>query len=136
MQHIEETRPDDMSEMTPEASEAEAAETCFLTTYGRDGSAHEVEMRYAQLGNTLYMLSTEGGEAEWLQNLLRNPEASLRIGTRKRAGMGRVITNGAEQEQARQHLARQYEGWSENQEMSDWARTALPVAIDMGATWH
>lgn len=128
-QHIEEARPN-TSEMIPEAPE----ETCFLTTYGQDGSAHEVEMRYDQVGDTLYMLSTEGGKAEWVKNLLRNPEASLRMATRKRAGMGRVITNAAEEEQARQMLASKYEGWSEMQEMSDWARRSLPVAIDMSAT--
>jgi deazaflavin-dependent oxidoreductase (nitroreductase family) len=130
-QHSEETRPD-TGGMTPPSAE----ETCFLTTYERSGGAHEVEMRYAQLGNTLYMLSTNGGEAEWVQNLLRNPEASLRMGSQKRAGMGRIVTNGAEEEHARQMLARKYEGWSDDQEMSDWARTALPVAIDMGTTWH
>ena len=129
MQHIEETHSD-MSGMIPESSE----DICFLTTYGQDGAAHEVEMRYAQLGNTLYMLSTEGGNAEWVKNLLRNPEASLRMGTRKRAGMGRVITNVAEEEQTRRMLARKYEGWTEKQELSDWARMSLPVAIDMGAT--
>lgn len=129
MQHIEATQPD-TNGMIPEAPE----ETCFLTTYGQDGAAHEVEMRYTQLGNTLYMLSTEGGNAEWVKNLLRNPEASLRMGTRKRAGMGRIITNTAEEEQTRRMLARKYEGGNEQQELSDWARTSLPVAIDMGAS--
>ncbi|MGH2514423.1 MAG: nitroreductase/quinone reductase family protein [Ktedonobacterales bacterium] len=127
-QHIEETRPD-MSEGISAAVE----DICYLTTYGRNGGAHEVEMRFAQLGSTLYLLSTEGGEAEWVQNLLRNPEASLRIGSRKRAGMGRVITNSREDDQARRLLARKYEGWDDGQEMSEWARTALPVAIDLNA---
>ncbi|HLZ24268.1 MAG TPA: nitroreductase/quinone reductase family protein [Ktedonobacterales bacterium] len=128
-QHIEETHPD-MSAILP----AEPEETCFLTTYGRNGGAHEVEMRYAQLGNTLYMLSTEGGDAEWVRNLLHNPEASLRIGTEKRAGMGRVVTNAAEDGQVRRMLARKYEGWRERRKLSDWALSALPVAIDMTAT--
>src|SRR5215469_5600826 len=114
MQHFEETRPD-MSGITAQAME----DICFLTTYGQDGGAHEVEMRYDQLGNTIYMLSTEGGRAEWVRNLLRNPEASLRMGTRKRAGMGRIITNGAEEERARRMLARKYESWSDEQELSE-----------------
>lgn len=130
-QNIEATRSD-MSEGMP----AEADDICYLTTYGRNGGAHEVEMRYAQLGSTLYLLSTEGGEAEWVQNLLRNPETSLRMGSRKRAGMGRVITNGREDDQARRLLARKYEGWDEGQEMSEWARSALPVAIDMSGPMH
>jgi deazaflavin-dependent oxidoreductase (nitroreductase family) len=106
----------------------------LLTTYSyRDGMAQEVPMRFALQGNTIYVLSEEGGEATWVQNLLRNPEASLSIGTQKRAGMGRVLTGDEEAERARRLLAEKYEGWHAGEELSDWARTGLPVAIDLSA---
>jgi F420H(2)-dependent quinone reductase len=54
--------------------------TCSLTTFGRkNGRAHDVEMRYAMRGDTMYLLSDEGGEAEWVQNLIKNPEVSVRM---------------------------------------------------------
>lgn len=126
-QPIEETGHHRMSEM----ASAPGEETCFLTTYGRDGGAHEIEMRYAQHDDVLYMLATKGGATEWVQNLLRNPEASLRMGAQKRAGMGRVITSGDEDEQARRLLAEKYRHWHEGQEVDQWAGTALPIAIDL-----
>lgn len=129
MQHqpIEETRRQGTSEIMPAPGE----ETCLLTTYGRDGGAHEIEMRYAQHDDVLYMLATKGGAAEWVQNLLRNPEASLRMGSHKRAGMGRVITSGDEDEQARRLLAEKYRRWHESEDVDQWAATALPIAIDL-----
>lgn len=105
---------------------------CTLTTYDRDsGMAHDVEMRFALQGGRIYMLSDEGGDAHWVQNLLRNPEVSVRIGSETVAGMGRAIADGPEAETARHLLAAKYEGWRDGQPLGDWAQNALPVAIDL-----
>ena len=109
-------------------------DACMLTTFDRDsGMAHDVEMRFASRNDRIYMLSDEGGNAHWVQNLLRNPEVSVRLGTESAAGMARVMADGPEAEVARQLLAAKYEGWREGQQISDWARNSLPVAIDMAA---
>lgn len=110
-------------------------ESCTLTTYDREsGMAHDVEMRYASQNDRIYMLSDEGGDAHWVQNLLRNPEVSVRIGSDTVAGMARAIADGPEAETARRVLAAKYEGWRDGQPLTDWARNALPVAIDLVAS--
>lgn len=107
-------------------------DACQLTTYDRDsGLAHEVPMRYAVQAGNIYMLSDEGGDAEWVKNLVINPEVSVRIGSDSIAGMGRVIVNDADEERlARQLLATKYEGWRDGQHLSAWASDALPVVIE------
>jgi deazaflavin-dependent oxidoreductase (nitroreductase family) len=107
-------------------------DTCSLTTFDRDtGSARDVAMRFAIEGATLYLLSDAGGDADWVKNLLKNPEASLRIGDETVAGMGRIIPEGDEEQRARRALARKYDGWREGQTLTDWASSSLPVAVDL-----
>ncbi|HKV85472.1 MAG TPA: hypothetical protein VJN88_13010, partial [Ktedonobacterales bacterium] len=52
------------------------------------------------------------------------------------SGMGRVVTSHSEDEQARQLLAEKYDGWRDGDELSQWARTALPVAIEHAPRIH
>lgn len=105
---------------------------CILTTYDRDsGMAHDVQMRFALQGGHMYMLSDEGGDAQWVRNLLRNPEVSVRVGSETFAGMARAIADGPEAELTRHLLATKYEGWRDGQPLSDWASSALPVVIDL-----
>lgn len=107
-------------------------DSCLLTTYDRNtGLVHEVPMRYAVRGANMYMLSDEGGAAEWVQNLVINPEVSLRIGNDTMAGMARVLVNDPGEEQlARELLAAKYEGWRDGQRLSQWASDSLPVVIE------
>ncbi len=105
--------------------------TCRLTTFSHnDGRAHDVEMRYVMHGDTMYLLSDAGGEAEWVQNLIKNPEVSVRMDDQTFSGMGRVVTNPNEDAMARRLLAAEYEGWHEGQPLSEWESSALPVAVD------
>jgi deazaflavin-dependent oxidoreductase (nitroreductase family) len=107
-------------------------DACLLTTYDRDsGLVHEVPMRYAIQGGNIYLLSDAGGDAEWVKNLVINPEVSVRIGSDTVAGMARVIVNSAAEERLARHLlAAKYEGWRENEPLSAWATEALPVVIE------
>jgi deazaflavin-dependent oxidoreductase (nitroreductase family) len=107
-------------------------DACLLTTYDRDsGLVHEVPMRYAIQGGNIYLLSDAGGNAEWVKNLVINPEVSVRIGSDTVAGMARVIVNSAAEERLARHLlAAKYEGWRENEPLSAWATEALPVVIE------
>lgn len=108
-------------------------ENCSLTTYGRTtGTPHEIEIWFAAHDDTLYFLSGGGDAADWVQNLIKNPEASVRIDGEKFAGMGRIVTSATEEEDlARRLLAAKYERWQPGKPMSSWARTSLPVAVDL-----
>lgn len=114
-------------------SQVAGEEFGYLTTFGRKtGSAHEIEIWFAVAGGKIYMLSGGMDASDWVKNILANPEVSIRIGDQTFAGMARVITSATEEEdQARRLLASKYEGWEPGKPLSDWAVTALPVAIDL-----
>lgn len=109
-------------------------EYCYLTTTGRiSGRPHEIEIWFAIRGDTLYLLSGGGELSDWVRNLRANPSAAVRIGKRTFQGMARDVPEGQEEALIRRLLAAKYQGWSEGDHLSDWARTALPVAIDLSA---
>nr|MBF6592536.1 nitroreductase family deazaflavin-dependent oxidoreductase [Ktedonobacterales bacterium] len=95
------------------------------------GRAHELPMRYAVRASDIYLLADEGGDAEWVKNLVINPEVSVRLGQESVAGMARVIINDAAEEQLARHLlAMKYDGWRDGQPLSPCAATGLPVVIE------
>jgi deazaflavin-dependent oxidoreductase (nitroreductase family) len=107
-------------------------EYCYLTTTGRvTGRLHEIEIWFGMQGSTLYFLSGGGEGSDWVKNLRTNPSASVRIGKQTFQGLGRVLENGEEEALVRRLLAAKYQGWHEGKPLSSWARTALPVAIDL-----
>jgi deazaflavin-dependent oxidoreductase (nitroreductase family) len=108
-------------------------EFCYLTTFGRTtGRPHEIEIWFAAAGGELYVLSGGRDASDWVQNIVANPEVSVRIGDQTFAGMARIVTSATEEEdQARRLLAGKYEHWEPDEPLSDWARTSLPVAVDL-----
>ena len=55
----------------------------------------------------------------------------MEIGDRRWRGAARVVTDAVEERAARELLAAKYQGWQEGAPLSGWARTALPVALDL-----
>ena len=107
-------------------------EYCYLTTTGRlSGRPHEIEIWFGLQKNTLYLLSGGGDKSDWVKNLLRNPSVRVRIANRPLAGTARLVEDPAEEATARLLLARKYHEMEDEQTLSEWARTALPVAIDL-----
>ena len=105
---------------------------CYLTTKGRvSGRLHEIEIWFGVHGNTLYLLSGGGEESDWVKNLLKEPSVSVRIRAHTFTGVGRIVSVDDEVRTARYMLAEKYQEWKEGKTLSDWARTALPVAIDL-----
>jgi deazaflavin-dependent oxidoreductase (nitroreductase family) len=105
---------------------------CYVTTTGRrSGRAHEIEIWFGARGSTLYLLSGGGDRSDWLRNMLANPAVSVRIDGRTWQAKGRVVTDPDEDAAARRLLAGKYQRWQEGQTLSRWARTALPVALDV-----
>lgn len=105
---------------------------CYLTTTGRvSGRVHEIEIWFGMRGKTLYLLSGGGAGSDWVKNLLKEPSVTVRIKEHIFTGIARVVRFDEEDRMARYMLAEKYQEWKEGRTLSDWARTALPVAIDL-----
>jgi deazaflavin-dependent oxidoreductase (nitroreductase family) len=92
------------------------------------GRPHEIEIWFALDGDTLYMLSDNHG-SDWVKNLRRTPEVTVRVAGEQLEGRARVVEDGEEDELARSLLVEKYE--SSPGSLSSWRRTALPVAVDL-----
>ena len=104
---------------------------CYLTTTGRvSGHPHEIEIWFGIKENTLYLLSG-GDSSDWLKNLKKNPNVTVRIAKRTFACHARILTDEQEAAPVRRLLDAKYQGWREGRRLSHWARTAIPVAIEL-----
>jgi deazaflavin-dependent oxidoreductase (nitroreductase family) len=111
---------------------ARRREFAYLTTVGRkSGREHTVELWFGVRGDTLYFLSGGGDRADWIRNARVNPRVKVRLGRATLAGRARAIRQAEEERVARQTLAAKYEGWSDGARLSAWARTSLPLAVDV-----
>ena len=106
-------------------------EYCYLTTTGRvSGRPHEIEIWFGLEERTLYLLAGDHG-SDWVKNLRKNPSVTVRIGGQIFAGAARLVEEQHEDRLARHLVAEKYQEWEEGKTLSQWARTALPVAIDL-----
>ena len=104
---------------------------CYLTTTGRvSGRPHEIEIWFGIQNHTLYLLSGSHG-SDWVKNLRANPSVTVRIGKHTFIGQARIVDHEKEDLMARYMLAEKYQEWNEDKSLSEWACTALPVAIDL-----
>ena len=105
---------------------------CYLTTIGRrSGHPHEIEIWFGIQDNSLYLLSEGGDDSDWVRNLRTNPNVTLRIAKYNFTGIARTVNDETEELMARYMLAGKYQEWKKGQPLSDWAKTALVVAIDL-----
>lgn len=117
------------------------AEFCYLTTTGRTtGRPHTVEIWFGYAGNPVrfFLLSGGGRESDWIQNLLADPAAHLAFRRDEPTPMqvvARLVGSGEEERLARELLAAKYQGWNPDQEMTEWARTALCIALEPKPIW-
>jgi deazaflavin-dependent oxidoreductase (nitroreductase family) len=103
---------------------------CYLTTSGRvSGKPHTIEIWFALHNHTVYLLA--GNHAsDWVKNARRTPTVSLAIGDATFTGTARIVDQEAEDALARRLILAKYQpGYGED--LSDWGRTALPVAVDL-----
>jgi deazaflavin-dependent oxidoreductase (nitroreductase family) len=114
-----------------ELSDLAGEQFCYVTTTGRvTGRPHEIEIWFGMSGATIYMLSGGGRRSDWVRNITHDPAVRVRIGSQQFVGTGRILEPGEEDELARSLLLQKYEpGYGGD--LSDWGRTALPVAIDL-----
>lgn len=104
---------------------------CYLTTTGRlSGKPHEIEIWFAAQNNTLYLLSGDG-RSDWVKNLRKNPSVTVRIANQTFAGSARIVQDDQEETVSRHMLADKYQEREADGSLSEWAQTALPVAVDL-----
>jgi deazaflavin-dependent oxidoreductase (nitroreductase family) len=107
-------------------------EYCYLTTIGRvSGRSHEIEIWFAAQGHSIYMLSGGGDRSDWVRNLRANPAVTVHIGGQTFAGLARIVAAQREDALARRLLADKYGEYEDDGKPTEWARTALPVAVDL-----
>jgi len=103
---------------------------CYLTTVGRvSGRPHEIEIWFAIENNSLYMLSGDRDRSDWVRNLRRNPEVTVRLAGESFEGHARLVESEEEDELARRLLVEKYE--HNPGSLANWRRTALPIAVDL-----
>ena len=103
---------------------------CYVTTVGRvTGKPHEIEIWFGVRGDTIYLLSGGGENSDWVKNMRLQPRVEVRIGKHNVTGQARFDLDAEEESQARRILAAKYQGWRKGRKLSEWARSALAVAI-------
>ena len=116
--------------MTIDPQQFAADDFCYLTTIGRvSGRPHTIEIWFALDGNTLYMLSGSH-RSDWVKNLLRAPDVSVRLGEATFAGRARVVDQVDQDSLARRLVLAKYQP-RDSDDLAEWGRTALPVAVDL-----
>jgi deazaflavin-dependent oxidoreductase (nitroreductase family) len=119
------------SDLTTLLSSLKGEEYCYLTTTGRmSGKPHEIEIWFAIEGSTLYLLSGNH-KSDWVRNLRVQPAVTVHIAKHTFVGLARIMHDEKEDLLARYRIAEKYQEWNEDKSLSEWARTALPVAIDL-----
>jgi deazaflavin-dependent oxidoreductase (nitroreductase family) len=104
---------------------------CYLTTKGRvSGRPHTIEIWFALNEHVLYMLSGGLDQADWVKNLLRDPQVAVKIKDWMFPGQGRLVKNAEEDTFVRQLIAKKYPSTDE-EDLTDWYCDALPVAVEL-----
>ncbi|MEO8357519.1 MAG: nitroreductase family deazaflavin-dependent oxidoreductase [Chloroflexota bacterium] len=104
---------------------------CYLTTKGRlSGRPHEIEIWFGIENNSLYLLSGSHN-SDWVKNLLKDPSVTVAIARHTFTGTARIVKEKEEEMTARYMLAEKYQEWEQGRTLSQWARTALVVGIEL-----
>ena len=117
--------------MTVDPQQFAGDDFCYLTTTGRvSGRPHTIEIWFALDRRTLYMLAGDHG-SDWVKNLRRSPAVTVRLRDAVLGGAGRVVApHGEEDALARRLVLGKYQP-RDGDDLSEWGRTALAVAIDL-----
>jgi deazaflavin-dependent oxidoreductase (nitroreductase family) len=105
----------------------------YLTTTGRiTGRSHRIEIWFALHDDVVYLLSGGRDASDWVRNIQVTPDVVFQIGDVRRLTRARVVDPGTDEDAvARRLLLEKYSGPGED--LEDWSRTSLPVAIDWPA---
>ena len=117
--------------MAPSLAYLTKEEYCYLTTIGRvTGKPHQIEIWFALRDSSLYLMAGDH-RSDWVKNLLKDPNVRVRIAEHHFTGIARLVKDEGEERMARDMLADKYKEREADGSLSEWARTALPVAIHL-----
>jgi deazaflavin-dependent oxidoreductase (nitroreductase family) len=108
---------------------------CYLTTTGRKtGQPREIEIWFAAVGDTLYLMNGGSrrppGSSNWVRNAQADPKVRVRIGSESFIGEARVVPfDSQEHDQARDLLVAKYA--TKDNHLAGWRATAFPMAIHL-----
>jgi deazaflavin-dependent oxidoreductase (nitroreductase family) len=107
---------------------------CYLTTRGRrTGRPHTIEIWFVVVGSTAYLMAGGRERADWVRNLMAEPEVTLRVGPDTFPARSRVVDEGTlEDADARRLMLARYATPGAG-DLDSWGRSALVVAIDVPA---
>ena len=95
---------------------SETLQYLYLTTRGRKtGLPREIEIWFTTHGGKYYVIAETRLRANWVQNILHEPQLAFRVGQEQFHGTGRVLDDASEPEQAQliRSLSEQKYGWSD-----------------------
>jgi deazaflavin-dependent oxidoreductase (nitroreductase family) len=103
---------------------------CYVTTTGRvTGNPHEIEIWFGLNNGILYILSGGRDKSDWVRNLIKQPNVTIRIAGTTHNATARIVEPGTpEDAMARQLLVEKYR--KSEDDLASWGRTALPVAFE------
>jgi deazaflavin-dependent oxidoreductase (nitroreductase family) len=88
-----------------------------------------IEIWFGTDGERLYLLSGGGDRSDWVKNLVANPAVQVRLGDETHSATARVVDDADEDALARKLLLDKYGGRGDD--LAEWGRTALPIALDL-----
>jgi deazaflavin-dependent oxidoreductase (nitroreductase family) len=101
-----------------------------LTTTGRrTGRPHRIEIWFALHDGTLYLLSGGRDRSDWVANLLAHPIVSFELAGTTTTSVARVVDPGTEEDALARRLVVDKYTTRDPDDLGEWERTALPVAI-------
>jgi len=105
---------------------------CYLTTRGRrTGRPHTIEIWFVVTGGSAYLMAGGRERADWVRNLVADPEVTLRVGAESFPARSRVVEKGTpEDAQARRLMLARYSTPGTG-DLDGWGRSALVVAVDV-----
>lgn len=117
------------AESSPAAYAAE--EFCYLTTVGRrTGQPHTIEIWFAVDRDVVYMMAGGRERSDWVRNLIATPTVRLQIGEHDWDALARLVDPGSDEDARVRPLLRDKYVNSDD-DLIEWARTALPVALEV-----
>ena len=106
-------------------------EYCYLTTRGRiTGNPHQIEIWFVVHNGVVYLMSGGGLKSDWVKNLLKDPQVTLRITGQTFPAIARVQQE-KDEEIIRNKIADKYKERERDGSLSAWARTALVVGFEI-----
>lgn len=113
--------------------DVERHRVCYLTTVGRRSRRHHrIEIWFAAMDATLYLISGRGARSDWVQNLLVARTAKVEVGDSELPVYARLpLPPSVERDQAIERLHAKYDDQLTST-VDDWRRGAFIVALDLG----